>query len=169
MASPASAPTSELFQLQMQISDLQKRLEFAEDNIEILQDLVMRQKRRIDSLANVQVEVTEKTEDQGQKRKGWAMRDCRKTYIACVHTGYHAKSNKKHESPIHSEAARGAGGEAKGDKCQVVGRVLPTAGRYRFDRISRISRSPVPDASGAKDVLHMITLLDGINSYWGRL
>jgi uncharacterized coiled-coil protein SlyX len=62
MASPASAPTSESFQLQMQISDLQKRLAFAEDNIEILQDLVMRQKRRIDSLANVQVEVTEKTD-----------------------------------------------------------------------------------------------------------
>jgi len=81
---------------------------------------------------------------------GLSSGDCRKTYIACKHTGYHAKSNKKHESPIHSEAARGAGGEAKGDKCQVVGRVLPTAGRYRFDRISRISRSPLTKASGAR-------------------
>jgi len=62
MASPASAPTSEFFQLQVQIADLQKRLAFAEDNIEILQDLVIGQKRRIDSLANVQVEVTEKTD-----------------------------------------------------------------------------------------------------------
>ena len=90
--------------------------------------------------------------------------DCRKTYIACVHTGYHAKGCKDHEPPIHSKAARGAGGEAKGDKCQVVGRVLPTAGRYRFDRISRISRSPVPEASGAKDVLQMITIQDGIKA-----
>jgi hypothetical protein len=45
-----------------------------------------------------------------------------------------------------------------------VGRVLPPAGWYRFDRISRISSSPLTKASGAKDVLHMITLLDGIKA-----
>jgi hypothetical protein len=31
-----------------------------------------------------------------------------------------------------------------------VGRVLPPAGWYRFDRISRISRSPLAQASEAK-------------------
>lgn len=47
MAGPASAPTSELFQLQAQIADLQKRLGFAEDNIGILMDLVAAHKKRI--------------------------------------------------------------------------------------------------------------------------
>ena len=88
----------------------------------------------------------------------------RKTYIACKHTSCHAKSCKKHESPLHSKATCGADGEAKGNECQVVGRVLPPAGWYRFDRISRISSSPLTKASGAKDVLHMITLLDGIKA-----
>ena len=88
----------------------------------------------------------------------------RKAYIACKHTSYHAKSCKKHEPPLHPEATCCAGGEAEGYKCPVVGRVLPPAGWYRFDRISRISSSPLTKASGAKDVLHMITLLDGIKA-----
>ncbi len=92
------------------------------------------------------------------------MVDCRKTYIACKHTSYHAKSCKKHEPPLHPEATCCAGGEAEGYKCPVVGRVLPPAGWYRFDRISRIFSSPLTKASGAKDVLHMITLLDGIKA-----
>ncbi len=74
----------------------------------------------------------------------------RKAYIACKHTSCHAKSCKKHEPPLHPEATCGAGGEAEGYKCPVVGRVLPPAGWYRFDRISRISSSPLTKASGAK-------------------
>jgi len=88
----------------------------------------------------------------------------RKTYIACKHTSKHAKSSKKHEPPLHAKAACTIGGEAKGNKRQVVGRVLPQSGRCRFDRISRISRSPLAQVSGAKDVLHMTTLLDGIKA-----
>ena len=74
----------------------------------------------------------------------------RKTYIACKHTSCHAKSCKKHEPPLHPEATCCAGGEAEGYKCPVVGRVLPPAGWYRFDRISRISSSPLTKASGQR-------------------
>jgi hypothetical protein len=35
--------------------------------------------------------------------------------------------------------------------------------RYR-QRVRRISRSPLAQASGAKDVLRMITILDGIKA-----
>lgn len=88
----------------------------------------------------------------------------RKTYIPCMHASCHAKSCKEHESPLHAEAACCAGGEAEGYKCPVVGRVHLTTGRCRFDRISIISRAPLTKANGAKDVLHMITIQDGIKA-----
>ncbi|MFZ2800050.1 MAG: hypothetical protein WAZ30_07495 [Syntrophorhabdus sp.] len=88
----------------------------------------------------------------------------RKTYIACVHTYVHGKAGgcEKCASSLQPKGARRA---AEEEACHGanLGRVDSQDCRYRR-RVNRISRSSLTKAGGAKDVLHMTTLLEGINS-----
>jgi len=90
------------------------------------------------------------------------MRDCRKTYIACAHTHSHGTEREDGEHASNVLRRRAPKAEENEGRSH-LGRVLSPVSR-NDGRISRISRSPLTKASGAKDVLHMITLLDGIKA-----
>jgi len=95
-------------------------------------------------------EAAQKAEDQGQEHAGWTMRDCRKTYITCMHTYVHGKAGgcEKRASSLQPEGARRAAEEEACRRAN-LGRVDSQDCRYRR-RVNRISSSPLTKASGAK-------------------
>ena len=76
---------------------------------------------------------------------------CQKAYIACAHTHSHGTERKdgEHASNVFGRRAPKA---EKNEGRSHLGGVLPPVGRNRR-RVSRISRSPLTKASGAKDVI----------------